>query len=382
MLQPNVIVVPPGAANSGSWGSSGVSGGGSTSASREWYTATLQNAAAVQRHNWQPATNDARARAWGELDEWARVRLGRPAVACTPDDLLVYLAGCWLGAHGRQVLPNGARVPAPSTLATTLSHLSTRFAELGRRGPWDPAAATGNPCLSMEVRTFRGGFANLMQEAGFAPKAVPPLREEKVQLLLSWLGAEADAAASARGMPWHVEALLRRDAAIIALLWESHRRPGEVGRLGSGAVDLGGGGIAAQAVSSKMCHANRGSRLPRPIEVHGAAGEQLCELLGSYQGCLERHGQQFGRYLFSPLQRDGSALDGSRGLSAAALTQRLVLHLRRLHLYEGESAYSLKRGGMQHAFFVGGQPLAAIGEAADIDTPAVLQLYLDPSRHL
>jgi hypothetical protein len=116
--------------------------------------------------------------------------------------------------------------------------------------------------------------------------------------------------------------------------------------------------------------------------VRGPGGEQLCQLLGGYQGCLERHGQQVGRYLFSPLRCDGSALDGDKGLSAAALTQRLVGHLQRLGLYEGESAYSLKRGSMQHAFYVGGQTLAAVGEAADIDTPAVVRLYLDPHRHL
>jgi hypothetical protein len=82
---------------------------------------------------------------------------------------------------------------------------------------------------------------------------------------------------------------------------------------------------------------------------------------------LERHGQQVGRYLFSPQRRSGSALDGDKGLSAAAPTQRRVGRLQRL----GEAALSLKRGSMQHAFFVGGQTLAAVGQAADIDAPAL-----------
>jgi hypothetical protein len=37
---------------------------------------------------------------------------------------------------------------------------------------------------------------------------------------------------------------------------------------------------------------------------------------------------------------------------------------------------------MQHEFFVNGCSMQAIGEAADIDTPAVVQMYLDPERHL
>ncbi|KAI8462543.1 MAG: hypothetical protein J3K34DRAFT_447666 [Monoraphidium minutum] len=166
-----------------------------------WYSAVLQNAAAVQQHNWQPETNAARARAWAELEEWCRSRMGHSAAACSPSDLVVYLTGYWMGAHGRQVLPNGARAPAPSTLDTTLAHLSTRFAELGRRGLWVPATGTGNPCLSMEVRTFKGGCANLMQDAGFRPWAAPPLAEAKVRRLLAELEAEADAVEAAGGRP-------------------------------------------------------------------------------------------------------------------------------------------------------------------------------------
>ncbi|KAI8476661.1 MAG: hypothetical protein J3K34DRAFT_516252 [Monoraphidium minutum] len=79
----------------------------------------------------------------------------------------------------------------------------------------------------MEVRTFKGGYANLMQDAGFRPRAAPPLAEAKVRRLLAELEAEADAVEAAGGRPWHVEALLRRDAALISLLWESHRRPAE-----------------------------------------------------------------------------------------------------------------------------------------------------------
>lgn len=44
--------------------------------------------------------------------------------------------------------------------------------------------------------------------------------------------------------------------------------------------------------------------------------------------------------------------------------------------------YSIKRGAMQHDYFIAGKSLQAIGVAADIDTLSVVQRYVDPSGHL
>jgi len=381
-LNPVVIMGTSQTAISSPVGTSSSSQSNSSCSTPGWYSAALQNAAAVQQHNWQTATNQQRDKVWAELEEWTASHLGKAAVQCTPGDLVVYLTSYWLGNHGRQILANGATAPAPSTLESTLSHLSTRFAELGRRGDWDLAAQKGNPCHSMQVKTFRGGYSNLMQDAGFLVRSVPPLPEWKHQQLVQHLQWEADMEEVLQVSPWHVEALLRRDAAIAELLWDSHCRPAEVGTLQHSAVQIGDGQVRGQAVSSKMCHAAHGARQPRPIVLEGAAGEKLEELLTVYFACLQRHHQPLGSYLFSPLQRDGRSLDLSRGLSSGAMTKRIVGHLQRLRLYEGESAYSLKRGSMQHAFWVEGQPLSVLGEAADIDTAAVVQMYVDPLRHL
>ena len=353
---------------------------GSAAAQGSWYDHAVQYGAAVQQRFWQPNTVHQRDRAWQEFDSWCRARLLKPATACTPTDVVVYLCSWWIGAHGRQVLPNGATAPAPGSLTSLVSQLSTRLEEAGRRGVWDPSSGCGNPCKSFEVRHFCGGYANLMHAAGFQPQAVPPLPEWKLGALVAALLAEADNARGS-GAPWHVEALLRRDAALAQLLWESERRPGEVGQLTTPAVTLGGAQFRAQAATSKMCHPSHGPRQPRPITVAGAGGALLQELLEGYARCLGRCGQGLGPFLFSPLRRDGSGLDTGRGLSSAAMTKRIEGHLRRLHLYAGESIYSLKRGAMQHAFFARGETLQAIGEAADIDTPAVVGLYLDPTRH-
>lgn len=101
-----------------------------------------------------------------------------------------------------------------------------------------------------------------------------------------------------------------------------------------------------------------------------------------YMQCLQQHGKSLGRYLFSPLQPNRQALQADQGLSTAAMGQRVVGHLKRLALYEGESLYSIKRGAMQHDYFIAGKSLQAIGAAADIDTLAVVQRYVDPVGHM
>jgi hypothetical protein len=243
----------------------------------------------------------------------------------------------------------------------------------------------------MELRSFKGGYANTMQELGYQPISAKPISESKLQQLAAQLVEEADAyqqltPGQQQQQPWHVEALLRRDACIVQYLWDSKCRPAETGRLQAVQVELNlsassGGQVLAQPSSSKMCHASRGSRPPRPVDVQGAAGQQLAQLLMQYQQCLQRSGRSIGRFMFSPLQPSKQDLQQDQGLSTAAMEQRVTGHLKRLGLYEGESLYSIKRGAMQHEFYSNGVSLQAVGEAADIDTPAVVAIYLDLHRH-
>lgn len=63
------------------------------------------------------------------------------------------------------------------------------------------------------------------------------------------------------------------------------------------------------------------------------------------------------------------------------MLKRVVQHMKRLGLWEGETLYSLKRGSMQHRHSVLGHSLQAVGESADILTDNVVKRYLDPNRH-
>jgi hypothetical protein len=135
----------------------------------------------------------------------------------------------------------------------------------------------------MELRSFKGGYANSMQELGYQPTSAKPINESKLQQLVTQLVEEADAyqqlTPGQQQQPWYVEALLRRDfhaTCIVQYLWDSKRRPAETGRLQAVQVEVNlsassGGQVLAQPSISKMCHASRGSRRPRPVEVQGSS---------------------------------------------------------------------------------------------------------------
>jgi hypothetical protein len=351
------------------------------------YQAALARGHDIMAHNWQAATNKQRDTAWAQFDSWSWDQLGMPGVYCTPNDLVVYLESSFLRQHGRQVAADGSSCPAPGTLASTVAHLSTRFQQLGCRGPWDWGTCRGNPCNSMEIRTFKGGYANEMQDQGFAPTAAKPISEAKLQQLVQQLVQEATATQQQPNQPWYIAALLWRDACIAQYLWDSKRRPAELSSLQTAHVEVyssatGGSRVQAGPQISKMCHASRGSRRPRPVDVQGEAGQQLSQLMLQYMQYLQQCGQSLGRFLFSPLQPNRLALQADQGLSTAAMGQRMIGHLKRLGLYEGESLYSIKRGAMQHDYFIAGKSLQALGAAADIDTLSVVQRYVDPTGHL
>lgn len=351
------------------------------------YMAALERGHAIMAHNWQTATNKQRDTAWAQFDHWSWQQLGKPGQYCHPNDIVVYLESCFLHQHGRQTAADGTSCPAPSTVSSTVAHLSTRLQQLGCRGPWDWVTCSGNPCNSMEVRTFKGGYSNEMQELGFSPTAAKPLSEDKLQQLVQCLAAEAAEAQQRADQPWYVAVLLWRDACITQYLWDSKRRPAELSKTQTAQVEVTSSAVGSSRVQahpqiSKMCHASQGSRVPRPVDVQGPAGQQLASLLLQYMQCVQQSGRGLGRYLFSPLHPSRLMLQTEQGLSTAAMGQRIIGHLKRLGLYEGESLYSIKRGAMQHDFFVAGKSLAAIGTAADIDTMAVVQAYVDPTRHL
>jgi hypothetical protein len=241
---------------------SGLVAAASSSISSSCSSVVVQQLQAAQMQQAQAATNQQRDSHWEQLDSWSRQQLGKPALQCTSNDLIVYLESSFIRQHGRQTAADGSQCPAPGTFSGAVANLSTRLQQLGRRGAWDCITGTGNPCDSMELRSFKGGYANSMQESGYQPTSAKPISESKLQQLVAQLVEEADAyqqlkPGQQQQQPWHVEALLRRDACIVQYLWDSRRRPAETGRLQALQVEVrlsasSGGQVLAQPSISKI----------------------------------------------------------------------------------------------------------------------------------
>jgi hypothetical protein len=101
----------------------------------------------------------------------------------------------------------------------------------------------------MELRTFKWGYANEMQDGGYEPAAAKPISAAKLQQLVQQLQAEAQQCQQGSQQPWHIEALLWRDAAIVLYLWDSKRRPAELGHLGSQQVSIGSSSASSGAAA-------------------------------------------------------------------------------------------------------------------------------------
>lgn len=72
-----------------------------------------------------------------ELSAWLAPRsTARGGVGlhnCTPEDLVVFFETAWLPNHGTMLLDDGQLHAAPSSMDSTISHLSAAFQRLGRR---------------------------------------------------------------------------------------------------------------------------------------------------------------------------------------------------------------------------------------------------------
>lgn len=66
---------------------------------------------------------------------------------------------------------------------------------------------------------------------------------------------------------------------------------------------------------------------------------------------------------------------------AGALNQRLKHHLQRHGLYAKESFHGVRRGRMQHKCHEEGATLEAVGALALINSPEIVQRYVDRGRH-
>lgn len=175
----------------------------------------------------------------------------------------------WAGTY----LPDGRCIAAPGSMSSMLSSLSTAFRLLGREGPWNGVARTGNPADGIDVALLKRGYRREAHAAGFEEGSAVPWDEASVHRLIDWLDQQVTSHTAA-GVQ-HLEKggyinafssimaalLCDRDAMLATYLWGSSQRAKEAGALKLEDFTLPGGQGALP--------------LPRPLPI----GIKVCSFI-------------------------------------------------------------------------------------------------------
>lgn len=290
----------------------------------------------------------------------------------------------WLAKHGGTVLPDGSIVASPSGVNSCLSSLSTGFSLLGRGGGWSPVTLHGNPMHSAVLVHWRKGYKLQSWRRGCQETSAVPMTSNKAFELVDYV--DSVAAASSNVM----EVLLcQRDALIVLLMWESCLRGVDCGKL---RVEDTLEGSSAQLplpepilIASQIIIRPHGSKTVKgsragAITLEQTDNEAHCSLSWMMKYLRARSAASMGvdSYKFSPSLRNGCGF-ATAAFSSSSIGKRLHKHLVAGGLYQGESNHGYRRGRMQE-YAAEGLELA-IGKLAQIKTLAIVERYLDVSRH-
>ena len=88
---------------------------------------------------------------------------------------------------------------------------------MGQCGDWNPANQTGNPMLSVQVRTMLKGYGNHATQLGYQKRGALPLTEAEMELLLQSMLSQCNSSST----DMHAQLLLLRDGMLFSLLWQS-----------------------------------------------------------------------------------------------------------------------------------------------------------------
>lgn len=370
------------------------------SAATALYSQSLASAASVISHATVDATVARRMALGRELQDWLS-RLPPPfprtLMAVRPQELLVFFQSHWVSAHaGSQLEGLPHKVASPQGVSSALSHLSTLFDQLGRRGAYDHASGTGNPCDCSEIRCYKQGYARELWQAGYQERSAVPITLAKVTALAKHLIGQLTAVGPSGPILsplGHLEA--SRDLCLLLYSWHSAMRGTEGGRLcladlhnaarqplyPSAYTPTVAAPLELWVYPTHGTKTNkRGRNHQDPVHLTTLAERPLCPItwLWYYMSSCHRMGHPILHYLFRPLNPAWTGFK-EQAYSCSSFAQMLKARLLQLGLYEGETAHSFRRGTLQSTFAQSG--LLAAAQQGRIKTPQVLARYLDPHRH-
>jgi hypothetical protein len=86
-------------------------------------------------------------------------------------------------------------------------------------------------------------------------------------------------------------------------------------------------------------------------------------------------------YLFRPLDGSKKSFKEQAYLSSG-LWHSIAKYLTLAGLFEGETAHSFRRGGMQAAFYTGSASFGEVQQRAQLKSASIVKRYLNPARHI
>jgi integrase len=315
--------------------------------------------------------------------------LGVTVQNITPELLIGWLEGQYLPRHqggARTRLADGRVVCSPSAVSSCLSHLSTAFGQLDppRSGEYDGQTGAGNPTQCALVRNYRAGYLQWAKGGGFEAQAAVPLSETKVHQLVLALRQAYDEACSTD--PSISVALLLRDSVYFLYLWESWQRGAEAGAIRADRVRFTDAGMEVEIGDTKANRSGFSGLLrfqrhrgdPRLCVVSGV--QRLLAVTAAHHPGGPSDPSHASGYVFRTLTPCRSYFsDGA--FSGDAAYQRLLGHLQRYGLYDGESLHSFRRGANQHAL-ASGVPISERQARGLWASPATVRRYDRPSGKL
>ena len=318
----------------------------------------------------------------------------RPNLAqCQPAEVICFLDH-WRESHVGKRSRDAPDV-APTTLRAISGHLSAVMTSLGRCDTWSPERLKGNPAKHPSVASFLKGYdLYCFQEKGYSSSGAVPLTFSKYCQLRDYLFSSADSCADVS-----VKCTLLRDLCAFSYLWEAGHRGKECSSLllsdfryktlrgtlawddiVSGSLDP----ILPLLVEGSQGTKTQATRHPGVVELcklpTSGGGGDLIRFLPKYAAAMADSGSPLRDWLF-PSRFLSDSTRRAPHISSSALRQRLVVHLSRLQLWEGETLHSFRRGGSQHEESCG-HDVAAISKRRQWRCPKTAELYLHPLRHI
>jgi hypothetical protein len=314
---------------------------------------------------------------------------GKTLDNCCPGDLLVYMEDHWLPRHPGTMLPNGERVASPSGVNGVLSNLSTAFGLLSRHGEYNDATGKGNPVLSSEVGLYRQGYKNQVWREGYQEGSAVPMTESKYRALISFMDGLCDSKSSV------VEQLcIERDVCLYMYAWESSLRGKDAGKItlqdffDSRGVLLDLYSLVDVVEGFSLCIIPNGTKTVKGRRAEAQCFDmtedtQFCFLsrLLSYVHHCKGAGFPITTYVFRPLDGTRKGFKEQAYMSSG-LWHSIVKYLTLAGLFEGETAHSFRRGGLQAAFYTGSAAFTAVQERAQLKSPGIVKRYLNTARHI